>query len=103
MKQFLITGVVGPAANAHGPNEFLHVGYAKKLTGCVASVRRPPTFNHHNMVPSRLLLVSGLTKHLRPAQVLADHANVPAWLAGCAGDPSTKRPRKDASFEADCC
>jgi acetylornithine deacetylase/succinyl-diaminopimelate desuccinylase-like protein len=39
--QFLITGVVGPSANAHGPNEFLHVGYAKKLTGCVASVRGP--------------------------------------------------------------
>eukprot|EP01043_Picozoa_sp_COSAG02_P027955 COSAG02_NODE_1671_length_11389_cov_24.192826_9_plen_70_part_00 len=39
--QFLITGVVGPSANAHGPNEFLHVGYAKKLTGCVASVRSP--------------------------------------------------------------
>ena len=39
--QFLITGVVGPSANAHGPNEFLHVGYAKKLTGCVASVGAP--------------------------------------------------------------
>jgi acetylornithine deacetylase/succinyl-diaminopimelate desuccinylase-like protein len=36
--QFLITGVLGPHANAHGPNEFLHVPYAKKLTACVASV-----------------------------------------------------------------
>jgi acetylornithine deacetylase/succinyl-diaminopimelate desuccinylase-like protein len=36
--QFLITGVLGPHANAHGPNEFLHVPYAKKLTGCVAYV-----------------------------------------------------------------
>ena len=36
--QFLITGVVGPAANAHGPNEFLHVPYAKKLSACVSSV-----------------------------------------------------------------
>lgn len=36
--QFLITGVLGPHANAHGPNEFLHVPYAKKLTGCVAFV-----------------------------------------------------------------
>ena len=36
--QFLITGVLGPGSNAHGPNEFLHVGYAKKLTACVAQV-----------------------------------------------------------------
>jgi len=36
--QFVITGVLGPGANAHGPNEFLHVPYAKKLTACVASV-----------------------------------------------------------------
>ncbi|HEX7953901.1 MAG TPA: M20 family metallopeptidase [Burkholderiales bacterium] len=36
--QFLITGVLGPKSNAHGPNEFLHVSYAKKLTACVAGV-----------------------------------------------------------------
>ena len=36
--QFLITGVLGPHSNAHGPNEFLHLGYAKKLTACVADV-----------------------------------------------------------------
>ncbi len=36
--QFFITGVLGPQANAHGPNEFLHVGYAKKLTACVSLV-----------------------------------------------------------------
>lgn len=36
--QFLITGLLGPKSNAHGPNEFLHIDYAKKLTGCVASV-----------------------------------------------------------------
>jgi acetylornithine deacetylase/succinyl-diaminopimelate desuccinylase-like protein len=36
--QFLITGVLGPKANAHGPNEFLHVPYAKKLTACVAQI-----------------------------------------------------------------
>ena len=34
--QFLITGVLGPHSNAHGPNEFLHVPFAKKLTACVA-------------------------------------------------------------------
>jgi acetylornithine deacetylase/succinyl-diaminopimelate desuccinylase-like protein len=36
--QFLITGVLGPHSNAHGPNEFLHIPYAKKLTCCVAEV-----------------------------------------------------------------
>jgi acetylornithine deacetylase/succinyl-diaminopimelate desuccinylase-like protein len=36
--QFLITGVLGPGSNAHGPNEFLHIPAAKKLTCCVASV-----------------------------------------------------------------
>src|SRR5215813_9043128 len=29
--QFFITGVLGPRANAHGPNEFLHVSYTKQL------------------------------------------------------------------------
>ena len=36
--QFLITGVLGPHSNAHGPNEFLHIDYAKRLTACVADV-----------------------------------------------------------------
>jgi len=36
--QFLITGVLGPKSNAHGPNEFLHLPFAKKLTACVASI-----------------------------------------------------------------
>src|SRR5919197_5196833 len=36
--QFLITGVLGPHANAHGPNEFLHTPYAKKLNGCLVRV-----------------------------------------------------------------
>lgn len=36
--QFLITGVLGPQSNAHGPNEFLHVPTAKRLTACVARV-----------------------------------------------------------------
>lgn len=33
--QFVITGVLGPNSNAHGPNEFIHLEYAKKLTGCI--------------------------------------------------------------------
>jgi acetylornithine deacetylase/succinyl-diaminopimelate desuccinylase-like protein len=36
--QFLITGVLGPKSNAHGPNEFLHLDTARKVTGCVAKV-----------------------------------------------------------------
>jgi acetylornithine deacetylase/succinyl-diaminopimelate desuccinylase-like protein len=36
--QFFITGVLGPASNAHGPNEFLHLPMTRKLTLCVASV-----------------------------------------------------------------
>ncbi|MDA8108996.1 MAG: M20 family metallopeptidase [Betaproteobacteria bacterium] len=36
--QFVITGVLGPHSNAHGPNEFLHLDCAKRLTACVADV-----------------------------------------------------------------
>jgi acetylornithine deacetylase/succinyl-diaminopimelate desuccinylase-like protein len=36
--QFLVTGVLGPHSNAHGPNEFLHIDYAKRLTAAVAQV-----------------------------------------------------------------
>lgn len=36
--QFLITGVLGPKSNAHGPNEFLHIPYVKKLTAAVADI-----------------------------------------------------------------
>jgi acetylornithine deacetylase/succinyl-diaminopimelate desuccinylase-like protein len=36
--QFLITGVLGPQSNAHGPNEFLHLNYAERLTNAVAIV-----------------------------------------------------------------
>ena len=36
--QFMVTGVLGPASNAHGPNEFLHIPCAKRLTACVAHV-----------------------------------------------------------------
>ncbi|HUQ73480.1 MAG TPA: M20 family metallopeptidase [Burkholderiales bacterium] len=36
--QFFITGVLGQHSNAHGPNEFLHLDYAKRLTACVADV-----------------------------------------------------------------
>lgn len=36
--QFLITGVLGPESNAHGPNEFLHLPMVKKLTCCISHI-----------------------------------------------------------------
>jgi acetylornithine deacetylase/succinyl-diaminopimelate desuccinylase-like protein len=36
--QFMITGVLGPHSNAHGPNEFLHIPTGKAVTACVARV-----------------------------------------------------------------
>jgi acetylornithine deacetylase/succinyl-diaminopimelate desuccinylase-like protein len=36
--QFLVTGVLGPHSNAHGPNEFLHLPTGQKVTAAVAAV-----------------------------------------------------------------
>jgi acetylornithine deacetylase/succinyl-diaminopimelate desuccinylase-like protein len=36
--QFVITGVLGPGSNAHGPNEFLHLPTGVRVTACVAEV-----------------------------------------------------------------
>ncbi|MDH4052003.1 MAG: peptidase dimerization domain-containing protein, partial [Rubrivivax sp.] len=36
--QMMVCGVLGPKSNAHGPNEFLHLDYAKRLTAAVAQV-----------------------------------------------------------------
>lgn len=36
--QFVITGVLGPDANAHGPNEYLHVPTGRRLTMAVAHI-----------------------------------------------------------------
>lgn len=36
--QFLVTGVLGPESNAHGPNEMLHLPTAKRVTASVAHV-----------------------------------------------------------------
>ena len=41
--QFMITGVLGPHSNAHGPNEFLHIPMGKRVTSCVSKV----LFDHH--------------------------------------------------------
>ncbi len=36
--QFVITGVLGPGSNAHGPNEFLDLVAARKVTGCLTRI-----------------------------------------------------------------
>jgi len=36
--QFLVTGVMGPGSNAHGPNEFIDLPTGVKVTACVAHV-----------------------------------------------------------------
>ena len=36
--QFVVTGVLGPNSNAHGPNEFIHIPFAKKLSASVAFI-----------------------------------------------------------------
>jgi acetylornithine deacetylase/succinyl-diaminopimelate desuccinylase-like protein len=36
--QFVVTGVLGPGSNAHGPNEYLHLPTARKITSCLALV-----------------------------------------------------------------
>jgi acetylornithine deacetylase/succinyl-diaminopimelate desuccinylase-like protein len=46
--QFLITGVLGPGSNAHGPNEFLDLPTGAKLTACVAHVLA----EHHAHAPA---------------------------------------------------
>ena len=42
--QFLVTGLLGPNSNAHGPNEFLHISTGKRLTSCVSQV----LMDHYN-------------------------------------------------------
>ncbi|HVH79533.1 MAG TPA: hypothetical protein VM782_09105, partial [Stellaceae bacterium] len=36
--QFVVTGVLGPHSNAHGPNEFLHIPTGRKITQGIAHV-----------------------------------------------------------------
>ena len=36
--QFVITGVLGPNSNAHGPNEFLNIPYVKNLNCCISYI-----------------------------------------------------------------
>ena len=47
--QFLVTGVMGPGSNAHGPNEFIDLPTGRKVTACVADVLA----DHYRAVTSR--------------------------------------------------
>ncbi|MBL8510950.1 MAG: M20 family metallopeptidase [Betaproteobacteria bacterium] len=57
--QMLVTGVLGPKSNAHGPNEFLHVPYAKRLTAAVAVVLAGATGVMTGDASAQILLPSG--------------------------------------------
>jgi acetylornithine deacetylase/succinyl-diaminopimelate desuccinylase-like protein len=48
--QFVITGVLGPRSNAHGPNEFMHIEFTKRITCCVAGILSA----HHKHVSSSI-------------------------------------------------
>jgi len=52
--QFVITGVLGPHSNAHGPNEFLHVPTGKKITMAIAQMRRRPPHAQASLIESGL-------------------------------------------------
>jgi hypothetical protein len=36
--QFVVTGILGPGSNAHGPNEFLHIDFTKRVIHAVAVI-----------------------------------------------------------------
>ena len=45
--QFIVTGVLGPGANAHGPNECLDIAFCQKLTMCMAHMTNLIALNHN--------------------------------------------------------
>ena len=49
--QFVVTGVLGPHSNAHGPNEFLHIPTGKRISVVIAQVLA----DHHAQSMSRSL------------------------------------------------
>jgi acetylornithine deacetylase/succinyl-diaminopimelate desuccinylase-like protein len=52
--KFVVTGLLGPESNAHGPNECLRFDYLKKLTACFSQIiaRSIPVNFHSNVDPS---------------------------------------------------
>jgi acetylornithine deacetylase/succinyl-diaminopimelate desuccinylase-like protein len=79
--QMMVCGVLGPKSNAHGPNEFLHVPYAKKLTAAVAQV---------------IQACAARGASAEPTGAAAEPTGAAAQSAGAAS-PSSAAPRASAT------
>jgi acetylornithine deacetylase/succinyl-diaminopimelate desuccinylase-like protein len=58
--QFCVTGVLGPGSNAHGPDEFLEIGFTKKLIAAVSVILAA----HAQQASGEDAGVAGPTSHL---------------------------------------
>ncbi len=67
--QFVVTGVLGPGSNAHGPNEFLHIEFTKKIICCVTHILAGAL-----MTPPGRMLVALAAPQLAVLRTLA-----PSW------------------------
>ena len=77
--QMLVCGVLGPKSNAHGPNEFLHVPYAKKLTAAVAQVMalmEQGYFNAEKLVTKRIALDDIVTEGFEALVAEKSHVKI---------------------------
>ena len=75
--------MVGPAANAHGPNEFLHLPYAKKLSACVSSVLA----DHAKVPGTPLQYRRRLGCILLKTAAIIEHCGVDRLAGGLRGRP----------------
>lgn len=44
--KFVVSGVLGPYSNAHGPNEMLELSYTKKFISCMANMVKDVALKH---------------------------------------------------------
>jgi hypothetical protein len=72
--QFMITGVLGPQSNAHGPNEFLHIPMGKKLTASVALVLQDHLNRDRGGKPAKVAKKAKAGKAARPKKKAASKA-----------------------------
>ena len=103
--QFVVTGVLGPHSNAHGPNEFLHIPFAKKISACIASiladhgVAQDELSFTATMTPSAparrpLLVFILVTLAVGAAASAFSEPAIPRWYAGLV-HPSYRAARLD--------
>jgi len=52
--QFVVTGILGPNSNAHGPNEFLHIPFTKRLICCMANILNACCVEYQNEALEKL-------------------------------------------------